>query len=87
MVLQRHVQTINRTEEIGVTVGCKTAGTLGHKIVGLCGRVAAELREHIGPRFDVVKRTQVTTIIQGTKVFQFQTRKRQACFLRRVADR
>ncbi len=42
-------QAVNQTEEVGVAVSGNAGGTLGHEVIGLSGRVATELREHIGP--------------------------------------
>ena len=81
LVLQGEIQAINDAEEVGVTVRRQTAGAFGHEVIGLRGRVPTELREHIGPRFNVVQRTQITTVVEGTEVFQFQTREGQTCFL------
>ncbi|MPM95804.1 hypothetical protein SDC9_142959 [bioreactor metagenome] len=69
LILQGQIQAIHDAEEVGVTVSCQAAGTFGHKVIGLCGGVAAEFREHIGPCFHVIQRTQVTTIIKRAKIF------------------
>ena len=85
--MQSHIQAIHHAEEIGIAVGCQTAGTFGHEVVGLGGRVTAEFREHIGPGFNVIQGAEVTTVIERTVVFQFQAGKRQTGFLGGVAFR
>ena len=69
LVLQREIQTIHDAEEVRITIGRQAAGAFGHKVIGLCGGVTAELGEHIGPRFHVVQRAEVTTVIKRAKIF------------------
>ncbi|SSN10770.1 Uncharacterised protein [Klebsiella pneumoniae] len=64
LILQSEVQTVNQTEEIGVTVGCDAVGTTGHVVVGIVPAVTAPFNQHIGCRFDVVDRAVVTAIVE-----------------------
>ena len=85
LILQGHIKTVNHAKEIGITVCGQTGSAFRHEVIGLRQAVTAELGEHIGVCGDVIQRTQVTTVIKRTKIFQFNTRKCQARFLRRVA--
>ena len=73
LILQRKVQTLHQTIEVGVTVGCYAIGAAGHEVVGFGVGVAAELRQHIGPAFHVVQYAIVTTVIEGAVVTHFDT--------------
>ncbi len=75
LILQREVQAIHQAEEVGVTVSGIAVTTLLHKVVSAVG-VAAELRQNIGPGGHIIGYAVVTTIIEGTCVSEFQTRKR-----------
>ena len=66
LILQRKVQAINLTKEAIVTVGCNTVGTTVHEIVGTSIGIATKFWQHIGPCFDVIYDTVVTTIIEST---------------------
>ena len=71
LVLQSKIQAINQTEEVGVTIGCKVIGTGVHEHVSLGVAIATEVWQHIGPRFNVVYDTVVTTVIKRTKITEF----------------
>ena len=73
LVLQRKVQALHQTIEVGVTVGCHAVCAAGHEVVGFGVGVATELRQHIGPAFHVVQDTVVTTVIEGAVVTHFYT--------------
>lgn len=78
MVLQREVQTVHQTEEVGVAVGSDAVGSAQHLDIGLGISVAAELRQHIGRAFNVVDDAIVTTVIERAVIDEFQTGKAQA---------
>ena len=73
LILQRKVQTLHQTIEVGVTVGGHAVGTAGHEVIGFGVGVPAELRQHIGPAFHVVQNTVVTTIIKRAIITHFDT--------------
>ncbi|MNP39344.1 hypothetical protein D3C76_1329170 [compost metagenome] len=64
LILQGKVQAVYQTIEVVVTVGSNAVRTAGHEYVSLRIRVAAELWQHIGPAFYVVKNAVVTTVVE-----------------------
>ena len=73
LILQGEVQTLHQTEEIAVTVGCDAVGAACHKVIRIGVGVAAELRQHIGPAFNVVQHAVVTTVVEGAVIAHFDT--------------
>ncbi len=81
LVLSSHVQAVNQTKEVGVTVGCNASGTAGHEAVSLRPGIATELWQNVSPRADVISHTVVTTVVEGTEFIEFQTSVRQTGFV------
>ena len=73
LILQGEVQTLHQTEEIAVAVGCDAVGAACHKVIRIGVGVAAELRQHIGPAFNVVQHAVVTTVVEGAVIAHFDT--------------
>ena len=74
LILNSKVQTVNQTEEVGVTVGREAVTTLLHEVIRTVG-VAAEFWQNVGPGSYVVNNTVVTTVVDRTDVLEFQTSK------------
>ena len=72
MVLNSKVQTVNQTEEVGVTVGCVAITTLLHEVVRAVS-VATEFWQYVGPGSYVVNNAVVTTVVERTNILEFQT--------------
>ena len=74
-VLQSKVQAVNQTEEVRVTVGGNAVSTGLQEVVGTVG-VATEFRQNVGRSY-VVNNAVVTTVVERTRVAEFQTREGQ----------
>ena len=72
LVLNSKVQTVNQTEEVGVTVGREAVTTLLHEVVRTVG-VATEFWQYVGPGSYVVNNAVVTTVVERTYILEFQT--------------
>ena len=72
LVLNSKVQTVNQTEEVGVTVGCVAITTLLHEVVRAVS-VATEFWQYVGPGSYVVNNAVVTTVVERTYILEFQT--------------
>ncbi|CTS77853.1 Uncharacterised protein [Escherichia coli] len=66
LILQSKVQAIDLTKEAIVTVGCNTISTTIHEVVSASIGIATKFWQHIGPCFDVIYDTVVTTIVEST---------------------
>ncbi|MNT42240.1 hypothetical protein D3C72_1786470 [compost metagenome] len=64
LILQGKAQAIHQSVEVGVAIGGNAVSAAGHVDVGLGIRIAAELRQHIGPAFHVIQHAIVTAIIK-----------------------
>ena len=72
LVLNSKVQTVNQTEEVGVTVGREAVTTLLHEVVRTVG-VATEFWQYVGPGSYIVNNAVVTTVVERTYILEFQT--------------
>ena len=79
-VLNGKVQAVNQTEEVGVTIGSNAAYTTNEEVIAVC-RVTAKLRQHIGVTQCVVNHTVVTTVVDRTRISEFQTCECQTSFV------
>ena len=66
LILQSKVQAIDLTKEAIVTVGCNTISTTVQEVIGTSIGIATKFWQHIGPCFDVIYDTVVTTIVEST---------------------
>ena len=76
LILQSKVQAVNQTEEVRVTVGCHAVSARLQEVVRTVG-VAAEFRQNVSPGSYVVDNAVVTTVVERTRVAEFQTSKCQ----------
>ncbi|AHY12723.1 hypothetical protein CFNIH1_14715 [Citrobacter freundii CFNIH1] len=71
---------MGKFSQVGVTVGCETAVTLGEELVRSSG-ITTEFWQHIGVTQRIVYDAVVTTVVEGARVAEFQTGKRQTSFV------
>ena len=75
LILQGKVQAIHQTKEVLVTVGRHAVSTGLQEVVRTVS-IAAKFWQNVGPGGYVVDYAVVTTVIERTRVSEFQTRER-----------